>query len=121
MLNGANGFSPNLFPEEAMEKRSEPRRIIKTTVICRRYRSEPGTEAMKGTLENCGPEGFCAEFDKPLSKGTILVVQMGGDSLRCSEQDGLRCMGLAEVRWSKPISSEAGERYATGLKYLMTY
>ena len=94
-----------------MEKRSESRRNIKTTIICRYYKSGTGTEPMEGTIENCGPEGFCAEFEKPLSKGTILVVQMGGDSLGYSEQDGLRSMGLAEVRWSKPVSCEGNERY----------
>jgi hypothetical protein len=104
-----------------VEKRSDSRCDIKTQIICRRYRSGTGTEPIEGTIENCGPEGFCAELPKPLSRGTILVVQMAGDSIGCSAQDGLRSMGLAEVRWSKPVSVKGAECYATGLKYLMAY
>ena len=103
-----------------MEKRSESRRNVKTVIICRRYGSGAGTEPMEGTIENCGLEGFCAELGEPLSKGTILVVQMAGDSMGDGCQDGLRSMGLAEVRWSKPIA-EGSERYTIGLKYLMAY
>jgi hypothetical protein len=80
-----------------------------------------GTEPIEGIMGNCGSNGFYAELPKPLSKGTILVVQMAGDLIGYSAQDGLRAMGLAEVRWSKPISVEGTECYATGLKYLMAY
>jgi hypothetical protein len=104
-----------------MEKRSDPRRNFKTQIICRRYMSNSGTEPIEGTMENCGSYGFYAELPEPLSKGTILVVQMAGDSLGYPAQDGLRSMGLAEVRWSKPISAKGAECYATGLKYLMDY
>jgi len=104
-----------------MEKRSDPRRNIKTQIICRRYMSDHGAEPIEGTIENCGSYGFCAELPKPLSRGTILVVQMAGGSTGYSAQDGLRSMGLAEVRWSKPISVKGAECYSTGLKYLMAY
>jgi len=104
-----------------VEKRLDSRRNIKTQIICRRYRSGTGTEPIEGTIENCSPEGFCAEFPRPLSRGTILVVQMAGDSIGHSAQDGLRGMGLAEVCWSKPVSVKGAECYATGLKYLMSY
>jgi len=103
-----------------MEKRSESRRNIKTGIICRRYSSGTTTEPMEGTVKNCGPEGFCAEIGIPLSKGTILVVQMAGDSTGDGWQGGFRSMGLAEVRWSKPIV-EGSRRYTIGLKYLMAY
>jgi hypothetical protein len=104
-----------------VEKRADSRRNIKTQIICRRYRSGTGTEPIEGTIENCGPDGFCAELPRPLSRGTILVVQMSGDSIGCSAQDGVRSMGLAEVRWSKPISVKGADCYATGLKYLLAY
>ncbi len=45
---------------------------------------------MEATVENCGPEGFCAEIGIPLSKGTILVVQMAGDSVGDGWQGGFR-------------------------------
>jgi len=102
-----------------MEKRSESRRNTKIEIICRRYGSGAGTEPMGGTIEDCGPEGFCAELGEPLSKGTVLVVRLAGDSVGYGWQH-LRSMGLAEVRWSKPIA-EGSKRYTTGLKYLMAY
>jgi len=104
-----------------MEKRSDPRRKIKMNIICRRYMSGVGPAPIEGTIENCGSCGFYAELPEPFSRGTILVVQMAGDSLEFSARDGLRSMGLAEVRWSKPISVEGTEYYATGLKYMMAY
>jgi hypothetical protein len=104
-----------------MEKRQESRRNIKTHIICRRYRSGTSMEPIEGTIENCGLDGFCAQLPRPLLKGTILVVQMGGDSKIHSSHDGLCSMGLAEVRWSKPISVKGAKCYATGLKYLMAY
>ncbi len=104
-----------------MEKRAESRRGIRTRIVCRRYRSGTGSEPIEGTIENCGPEGFCAELPKSLSRGTILVVQIAGDSIGQSDQDGLRSMGLAEVRWSKLISAKGVDCYTTGLKYLMAY
>ena len=104
-----------------MKKRSDSHRNIKTRIICRRYRSGNCTEPIEGTIENCGPEGFCAELPKSLSRGTILAVQMAGDWIGYSAQDGLRSMGLAEVRWSKPVSVKGVDCYATGMKYLMAY
>jgi len=104
-----------------VEKRSEARRNIKTHIILRRYRSDTDMEPIEGTIENCGSDGFCAELPMPLSRGTIFVVQMAGDSIEYSAQDGLRSMGLAEVRWSKPVSVKEPERYATGLSYLLAY
>lgn len=103
-----------------MEKRSESTRNIKIEIICKRYGSGAGTEPMGGTIEDCGPEGFCAELGEPLSKGTVLVVRLAGNSMGDGWQQGLRSMGLAEVRWSKPIA-EGSMRYTTGLKYLMSY
>lgn len=104
-----------------MEKRADSRRNFKTQIVCKRYRSGTGTEPIEGTIENCGPDGFCAELPKPLSRGTILVVQTAVDSIGYSAQDGVRSMGLAEVRWSKPISVKGANCYVTGLKYLMAY
>jgi hypothetical protein len=76
---------------------------------------------MEGTIKNCSPDGFCAKLGKQLPRGTILVVQMTGDSTRCSGGDDLRVMGLAEVRWSQPVLVGGSESYETGLKYLMAY
>ena len=103
-----------------MEKRSDPRRAIGTTIVCQRYKSSNGAVPIEGKIKNCCSAGFYAELKEHVTAGTILVVQMTGHP---SERDeGVRSMALAEVRWSKPAPVVEGEAcYATGLKYLMVY
>jgi hypothetical protein len=101
-----------------MEKRSNSRREINTSILCKRYVSSTNEMAIAGNMKNCCPAGFCAELKEQVKAGTILVVRTTGSSWGCSADDGLRSMALAEVRWSKPISEKGEAGYATGLKYL---
>jgi hypothetical protein len=104
-----------------MEKRSNSRREINTSILCKRYISLNGEVSINGNMKNCCPAGFYAELKENVKAGTILVVRMTGSSWGYSADDGLRSMALAEVRWSKPMSVEGNACYATGLKYLMAY
>ena len=104
-----------------MDKRSNPRREINTPIACKRYVSLNSEASIDGKLKNCCPAGFYAELKEHVTAGTILVVRMTGDSWGHCANDGLRSMALAEVRWSKPMSAEGKDCYATGLKYLMAY
>jgi hypothetical protein len=104
-----------------MEKRSNSRREINTSILCKRYISLNGEVSINGNMKNCCPAGFYAELKEHVKAGTILVVRMTGSSWGYSADDGLRSMALAEVRWSKPMSVEGNACYATGLKYLMAY
>jgi len=102
-----------------MDKRSNPRREINTSIACKRYVSLNSEVSIDGNIINCCPTGFCAELKKHVKMGTILVVRMTGNSWGYSADDGLRSMALAEVRWSKPMPVEGKASYATGLKYLI--
>jgi hypothetical protein len=104
-----------------MDKRSNPRREINTSIACKRYISLNGEVSIDGNMKNCCPAGFYAELKEHVSAGTILMVRMTGNSWGYSADDGLRSIALAEVRWSKPMSVEGKACYATGLKYLMAY
>jgi hypothetical protein len=105
----------------AMDKRSNPRREISTSILCKRYISLSRDVPIDGNMKNCCPTGFYAELKEHVKAGTVLVVRMTGSSWGCSADDGLRSMALAEVRWSKPMSVEGKDCYATGMKYLMDY
>lgn len=104
-----------------MDKRSNPRREINTSIICKRYHSINSDVTIDGNIKNCCSAGFYAELKEQVKAGTILVVRMTGNSWGFSADDGLRSMALAEVRWSKPMSADREACYATGLKYLMAY
>jgi hypothetical protein len=105
--------------EAVMDKRSNPRREINTSIACKRYISSNGEVSIHGNMKNCCPAGFYAELKEHVKAGTILMVRMTGNSWVYSADDGLRSMALAEVRWSEPTSIEGKASYATGLKYLM--
>jgi len=104
-----------------MDKRSDPRREIDTSILCKRYISFNGEVAINGSIKNCCQAGIYAELKEHVKAGTILVVRVTGSSWGCSADEGLRSMALAEVRWSKPMSAEREGCYATGLKYLLPY
>jgi hypothetical protein len=104
-----------------MEKRSNPRLGIDTSIVCKRYNSLSGAVPIDGNIKNCCPAGFYAELKDYVSAGTILVVQITGNSQGYSADEGVRSMSLAEVRWSKPMSVEGEACYATGLRYLNAY
>jgi len=104
-----------------MDKRSNPRREINTSIACKRYISLNVEESIDGNMKNCCPAGFYAELKEHVTAGTILVVRTTGSSWEASADEGLRSLALAEVRWSKPMSAEGKACYATGLKYLMSY
>jgi hypothetical protein len=108
------------FNQEAvMDKRSNPRRKINTSILCKRYISLSSEASIGGNIKNCCRAGFYAELKEHVKAGTILVVRMTGSSWDYSTDDGLRSMALAEVRWSKPMPVEGKASYATGLKYLV--
>jgi hypothetical protein len=104
-----------------MDKRSNPRCEIDTSIACKRYISLDGEASIDGNMKNCCPAGFYAELKVHVKAGTILVVRMTGNPWEYAAADGLRSMALAEVRWSKPMSVEGEACYATGMKYLMAY
>lgn len=104
-----------------MEKRSNRRRRICTSIVCNRFKSLHSHNAIDGQMKNCCVSGFYAELREQVKMGTILVVRTTGNSWSDSTEEGVRSLALAEVRWSQPKSIEGAVCYATGLKYLMAY
>jgi hypothetical protein len=104
-----------------MDKRSNPRREINTSIACKRYNSSSDEVSIDGHMKNCCPTGFYAELKEQVKAGTILMVRTTSSSWEASAEDGPRSAALAEVRWSKPMSVGGKDCYATGLKYLMAY
>jgi len=105
----------------AMEKRSNQRRRINTSIVCSRFKSQDRIDDIDGQMKNCCLTGFYAELQEQVTMGTVLVVRACGDSCGYSTDEGYRSLALAEVRWSQPKSIEGEVCYATGLKYLMPY
>jgi hypothetical protein len=101
-----------------MEKRSNHRRRINTSITCCHFKSLDCGEAIDGQMKNCCSTGFYAELKDHVKSGAVLVVRTTGSSWGYSMDEGFRSMALAEVRWSKPKSIEGEVCYATGLKYL---
>lgn len=109
----------NLSP--IMEKRSNPRREINTTISCHLLTGSNTDEVFDGNMKNCCADGFCAELNRHFKPGTILVVRATGKSGGYSVDEGFRSQSLAEVKWSNPKNVEGEKCYAIGMKYLMTY
>jgi hypothetical protein len=104
-----------------MEKRSNPRRQINTTIICHYFNGMNTSETFDGNMKNCCIAGFYAEMKRHFKPGTILVVRATGKSGGYSIDEGFRSQALAEVKWSNPKNVKGDGFYATGLKYLMAY
>jgi hypothetical protein len=101
-----------------MEKRASRRHKIDTTIVCSHVSTVRAGEAIAGRMTNCCPNGFCAELKACFKTGTILVVRTTGGSCGYSQDEGFRCLALAEVKWALPRSVAGSVCYATGLKYV---
>jgi hypothetical protein len=102
-----------------MEKRTTPRHLINTSIICRYLNSAQFGEAVGGIMKNCCINGLYAELAAAFKAGTVLVVRTTGSSGGYSREEGFHSLAIAEVKWSRPISVEGDDCYATGLKYVM--
>jgi hypothetical protein len=70
-------------------------------------------------MKNCCINGLYAELAAAFKAGTVLVVRTTGSSGGYSREEGFHSLAIAEVKWSRPISVEGDDCYATGLKYVM--
>lgn len=102
-----------------MEKRATQRRLISTSIVCSLLNSVNFGEPVDGRMKNCCVNGLYAELRFYFKMGTVLVVRATGNSCGHSWEEGFRCLAIAEVKWSKPITVEGEAYYGTGLKYLM--
>jgi hypothetical protein len=104
-----------------MERRTNPRRAVRASIICEPFSSLKSGTAIEGHIKNCCLAGFCAELKEHLQAGTVLMVRMGGKPASGSANERGGSMALAEVCWSKRVAVEKDARYGTGLRYLRAY
>ena len=102
-----------------MEKRTDRRHCLNTSIVCSHVTSVPCGEAFDGRMRNCCINGLYVELMVQFKTGTILVVRTTGSSCGYSRDEGFRTLALAEVKWSQPKSVEGDVCYATGLRYVM--
>jgi hypothetical protein len=104
-----------------MEKRSDKRRRICTSIVCSYSSSLQDGHAIIGQMKNCCPTGFYAELNARVKAGTVLVVQAAGNLWGLAADHESRPSALAEVKWSKPISIKGEGFFPTGLRYLTAW
>lgn len=102
-----------------MEKRATRRYPINTSVVFRYLNSAQFGEAVGGIMKNCCANGLYAELTAHFNTGSVLVVRTTGMSCGYSLEEGFHSLAIAEVKWSRRISVEGEDCFATGLKYVM--
>ena len=90
-------------------------------VICQTFSSTGGSHAADGVMRSYSSQESYIETTHPFKAGTILMVRMDGYPARSRsaiDQEGPRSIGLAEVKWQRPVQDADDIRYGIGLKYL---
>ena len=106
--------------ETKLNKRGSRRTRIETPIVCSYLTTGDNNKTFDGKMLNYGPCGMYAELSDRFKNGTILLIK----TKRCPtvqfEMDlaeGFRTISLAQVKWTKRISSNGETRYGTGLQY----
>jgi hypothetical protein len=105
--------------EARSDKRRSRRSRVDIPIVCSRVTATPDGAAYRGRIENCSRDGLCAEMARDFRAGTVLSVRPIRHSGDCADRPEVRCMAVAEVRWSRPRSLAAEACYGIGLKYLV--
>jgi hypothetical protein len=119
IFSGSKPFNISAKEPTMKEKRCHSRRRISTPIVCKRLNSTGCELPIDGSIKNCCSAGFYAELKAPIRAGAVLVVGMPGDSLGYVAGQRTHTLGLAEVRWSRPMHVDGEACFAVGLKYLM--
>ena len=105
-----------------MENRASSRHDAESSIVCSYLSSKNLNEVCNGKMKNYCDCGMYAELPTAFKTGTILVVRptsTSGDDTGFEIKQGVRSISLAEVKWSRKISSDGLPMYATGFRYLM--
>lgn len=101
------------------EKRSSRRTWVDIPVECCRLTADPYGVVYPGRIESCSRDGLCVELSREFAVGTVLVVRAVRRLDHGQDRPEVRCMAVAEVRWSQQRNAPAEACYGIGLKYLM--
>lgn len=116
-----DGAVPKAMVGSAMEKRSNKRHPIETSIVCSYLTAGTIDKTFDGKMRNYCPSGLYAELDGFLQTGLILVIKTRpdpADRAPLGSAEGFRSISLAQVQWSKPMSHGGKTLYGTGLKYI---
>ena len=103
------------------EKRRETRSGCEAEVEWTHFNRPEGVE---GRLLNVSRGGGCIESAQEVTTRCTLLVRLkrrATGSGKATGREGLRCTGLADVKWCQEILGKKEPRYLIGLKYVDWY
>lgn len=104
-----------------MEKRKSNRHTTNQSIVCTFFASQGFHDPFAGKMKNYCDSGLYAALQTCFKEGTVLLVRTTSSPIeRLPEkiEEGFRSISLVEVKWSKPLSTDGGVGYGTGLKHL---
>jgi hypothetical protein len=99
------------------EKRTSDRFSHNAPLICSRFHRHDYFCARK---INHGGRGLCFECQSAIKKGTVLYIRLdecNTNGLKKDAWEGFCSISVAEVKWCKEISDDAGNHYRVGVRY----
>lgn len=102
------------------DKRQDSRCGADLSIDCRPFSLVYDTHQSEGTLRNYSDEGAYVELPRAYYKGNILMMRLLGECPASLDDAVGTCreVGLAEVKWVRPLEGSGPPRYGIGLKIL---
>lgn len=97
------------------------RNSTEAAIICQPFASSSTVCASDGVMRNFSSGGSYIETSYEYKTGTILIVRMiryPAIPSSMADEEGLRSICLAEVKWRQELADENAIRYGIGLRYL---
>lgn len=103
-----------------MEKRMHTRNSANILVDYSLFGTQKTACKIAGTMINCSASGTCIRSNFSLDKGAIILVRIlkYPPDLDANVLNDIRTIGLAEVKWTRPLNHNGGSCFGAGLKYL---
>ena len=104
-----------------MEKRNHDRCEALITIDYRPLMTNGQPIKKEGTLLNFSSSGVFIRSLNRFEIGTILLIRIGdfpADFNKNINSRGLRSIGLAEVKWVRPVTNNGWSGFGMGLRYL---
>ena len=102
-------------------RRYAPRNPTKAAITCQPFASSSAFRASDGIMRNFSCNGSYIETSCEFKSGTILIVRMTrypSFPSSLADEEGLRSICLAEVKWLQELADDNAIRFGMGLKYL---
>jgi hypothetical protein len=106
------------------KRRIELRHPIEATVACHPFTSRGTPQAADAVMRNFSDTGSYIESTHAFEVGTVIQVRLVPYPSTRPSADATewpRSVGLATVRWRRPLADEAGGPYGFGLKHMLPH